>query len=63
MSTVGSVGASSQVFAQIDKLNKLVGQATVAQTDFATKLVKLAVQENVDAQKQATAAAALDKVV
>ena len=63
MSAVGSVGASSQIFAQIDKLNKLVGQATVEQTEFATKLVKLAVQDNVDAQKEAAVTAALDKVV
>ena len=63
MSGVSGVGANAQIFAQIDKLNQVVAQATVENIEFATKLVKLTVGDNVDAQKQATAMAALDKVV
>lgn len=63
MSSVSGVGASSQIFAQIDQLNKVVAQASVDQIEFTTKLTKLAVEEAVTVQQQATATAALDKVV
>lgn len=64
MSSISGVGgAGAQVFAQIEKLNEVVAQASEKQINFATKVAKLAVQGNVEAQEQATTNALLNKLV
>lgn len=62
MSSVGAVG-NAQVFSAINQLNDVVAAGTKAQTDFVTKIAQLAAVQQVDAQSQAAATAALDTVV
>ena len=63
MAGVSGVSGSEQIMAQIAQLNNIVEQAVLQRTDFATKLVKLAVTQQVEDTKQTTAQAALDKVI
>lgn len=58
-----AAAAQAQAMAEIQRMNDVVETATLKQADFATKLTKLAVGQGIDDQQQATAMAALDRVV
>lgn len=63
MSSAGSVGPSSQVFAQIDRLSQVVSAGQRQQTQFATNLVRLALEQNIQAPSPNAALGQLDKLV
>jgi hypothetical protein len=63
MSSVGSVGAGSQVFALISNLQDVVAAGQQKQVDLATKLIKVDLSNAIETQSQATVGSLLNKVL